>query len=338
MPELRKDPIIGRWVIISTERAQRPQDLRQAIEISETSHCPFCEGNESKTPPEVYALRQQGSRPNGPGWTLRTVANKFPALQIEGDLRRRGEGLYDRMSGIGAHEVIIETPHHDGTMSNLPIDRVADIFWAFRERVEDLKRDRRFKYALIFKNHGRQAGASLNHPHSQIIAMPIVPKRVLEEMQGAKAYYQYRERCIYCDIITQELEDKERMILETEYFVALSPFAPRFPFETWILPKNHCSEFEAIDRKEAKDLAGITGDLLRRLDIVLERPAFNFLIHTVPFHSPAKRSFHWHLELMPKVTRIAGFEWGTGFYINPTPPEEAAHFLKEVKPRAKADQ
>jgi UDPglucose--hexose-1-phosphate uridylyltransferase len=331
VPELRKDPITGRWVIIATDRAKRPTDfVREKVEIRGSGFCPFCSGNESKTPPEIHAYRKDGSQRDTPGWSLRVVANKFPALGIEGTLNRQGEGLYDKMNGIGAHEVIIETPDHSLTLASMPPRAVEDVLWAFRDRILDLKKDRRFKYILIFKNHGEAAGASLEHTHSQLIALPVVPKRVREEVDSAKEYYNFKERCIFCDIIRQEVEDTVRLIAENQAFIALAPYAPRFPFEMWIVPKVHQSAFEESQKHEFEQLAVILKDMLTRLDKVLDSPAYNYIIHTSPIPEASNDYYHWHLEIMPKLTKVAGFEWGTGFYINPTPPEESARFLREA--------
>ncbi len=331
MPELRKDPIIGRWVIISTERGKRPSDFGSGREERENKFCPFCEGHEDKTPPEILAYRRSGSLKNGEGWFLRVVSNKFPALQIEGDIHRRGEGIFDKMNGIGAHEVVIETPDHSKTLADLDDKGVQDVFWAYRDRILDLQKDRRFRYALVFKNEGKAAGASLQHSHSQIIAMPIVPKRVVEELTGARAYFNYKERCIFCDIIDQELEDNVRVIIQDEHFVALAPYAPRFPFETWVLPKKHDSSFEDALEIHIHSLARVMKEILVRINCVLENPPYNFVLHTSPFNKRNNPYYHWHIEIMPKLTKVAGFEWGTGFYINPTPPEEATRFLLETK-------
>jgi UDPglucose--hexose-1-phosphate uridylyltransferase len=337
LPELRKDPVTGRWVIIATERAKRPTDfVRDKVEIHGSGFCPFCYGNESKTPPEILAYRHDGSQRNAPGWSLRVVPNKFPALGIEGTLNRQGEGLYDKMNGIGAHEVIIETPEHGLTLATLPVRRVEDVLWAFRDRILDLKKDRRFKYILIFKNHGEAAGASLEHTHSQLIALPVVPKRVLEEVDGAREYYNFKERCIFCDIIRQEVESKIRVIAENNEFIAMAPFAPRFPFEMWLIPKVHRSAFEESQKTEFAQLAELLKDMLMRLDKVLDFPAYNYIIHTSPFPDSSNDYYHWHVEIMPKLTKVAGFEWGTGFYINPTPPEESAKFLREAAVTATA--
>jgi len=330
MPELRKDPVVGRWVIISTERSRRPSDFVQESVKPRGGACPFCAGNEDKTPPEILAYRPGDTSPNSQGWTLRVVPNKFPALQIEGGLEKEGEGLFDLMNGVGAHEVIIETPLHDGTLATLSTAQVADVACAFRERILDLRKDPRLEYILIFKNHGEAAGASLEHPHSQLIATPIVPIMVQEEMAGSAQYFGYKERCVWCDIIRQERQAGARIILENEAFVALAPFAPRFPFETWILPVAHHSAFEEIDNGEVEQLAALFRELLRRINQVLRDPPFNFIIHTAPLKEGPLDHYHWHLEFMPKLTRVAGFEWGSGFFINPTPPEESARFLRDA--------
>jgi UDPglucose--hexose-1-phosphate uridylyltransferase len=331
VPELRKDPITGRWVIISTERGKRPNEfLRESVEIKNRGVCPFCPGNEGKTPPEIVAYGRNGSGKDTPGWTVRVVPNKFPALGIEGGLDREGDGLFDRMNGVGAHEIIVETPDHNLSLAMLPDRSVEQVLWAYRDRVVDLKNDKRFRYVLLFKNHGEPAGASLEHTHSQLIALPIVPKRVREEVDSAKRYFIDKERCIFCDMIRQEIESETRVILENEHFIALSPYAPRFPFETWILPRQHSSAFENMSSTLYGSLARLLREYLGRLDSVLDRPAYNFVIHTSPVGEENNDHYHWHVEMMPKLTKVAGFEWGTGFYINPTPPEEAARYLREA--------
>jgi UDPglucose--hexose-1-phosphate uridylyltransferase len=330
MPELRKDPIIGRWVIISTERGKRPTDFAPVPRAKPSGFCPFCTGNESKTPPEVYALREPGSAKDGPGWRVRVVSNKFPALQIEGELNRQGEGIYDKMNGVGAHEVIIETPDHDKTLSDLDEDRVAEVLLAWQHRIIDLKKDPRFKYIVVFKNHGEAAGASLEHSHTQLVAMPIIPKRVTEEIEGSRRYYEFKERCVYCDIISQEISEDVRVVSANETFLAIEPFAARFPFETWILPKVHLSAYEDIKGTEVVHLARILKEVLMKINVALNNPPYNFILHTLPLHGDNRSWYHWHIEVMPKLTKVAGFEWGSGFYINPTPPEEATKYLREV--------
>jgi UDPglucose--hexose-1-phosphate uridylyltransferase len=331
MPELRKDPVIGRWVIIASERGKRPSDFAPVEEKKVDGFCPFCYQNEDKTPPEIFAIRSDGSSKNKPGWSLRVFPNKFPALRVEGQLNRQGDGIYDKMNGVGAHEVIVETPDHLKDFSTMEVSAIRNTFWVFRERVLDLKRDIRLKYALIFKNHGTSAGASLEHSHSQLIATPVIPKRVLEEMEGAKSYHGFKERCVFCDIIHQEIKDNVRVVFEEEFFVAIEPYAPRFPFETWILPKSHASHFENISDDLLPHLSLIIKEVIGRINVALNNPPYNFVIHTTPMQENSLEHYHWHIEFMPKLTRIAGFEWGSGFYINPTSPEEAAQYLREIK-------
>jgi UDPglucose--hexose-1-phosphate uridylyltransferase len=331
MPELRKDPIIGRWVIISTERGKRPTDFASVPPAKRSNFCPFCYGNETKTPPEVYAIREPGTHKDTPGWSIRVVPNKFPALQIEGELNRQGEGIYDKMNGIGAHEVIIETPDHDKTISDLDENYIAEVLSTYRERILDLKKDQRFKYIVVFKNHGEAAGASLEHTHTQLVAMPIIPKRVIEEIEGARRYYDFKERCVFCDIVAQEINDDVRVVSSNESFLAIEPFAARFPFETWILPKTHEPAFEEIGRNEIMHLARLLKEILSKINAALNNPPYNFILHTLPLQGDNRNWYHWHLEIMPKLTKVAGFEWGSGFYINPTAPEEAARYLREIK-------
>jgi UDPglucose--hexose-1-phosphate uridylyltransferase len=331
MPELRKDPIHGRWVIISTERSRRPSDFIPEERKPLGGFCPLCEGNEDRTPPEIIAYRENGTPPNSPGWTLRVVPNKFPALRIEGDLNREGEGIYDKMNGIGAHEVVIETPRHSETLATMPLKGVEHVLTAYRDRIADLRNDQRLRYVLVFKNHGVAAGASLEHPHSQLIALPIVPRRVAEEIEGAKNYFNYKDRCVFCDIIRQELKQKRRVIVENKSFLSVAPFASRFPFETWILPKTHYPCFEKMEPPLYEQAAGILSETLKRMNRVLNDPPYNYIIHTSSFSGLENEQYHWHVEIMPKLTKVAGFEWGTGFYINPTPPEEAAEYMREVK-------
>ena len=334
MPELRKDPIIGRWVIISTERGKRPADFVITQPKTRPGFCPFCPGNEDKTPPEIAAYRSDGSKPDTPGWHIRVVSNKFPALKVEGDINRTGDGVYDKMNGVGAHEVIIESPQHKDTLSTISVKQFEDVLWAYRDRIVDLKKDKRLRYALIFKNHGEAAGASLEHTHSQLIALPIVPKRVAEELEGSLAYYKYKERCIFCDIVRQELAQETRVVTENSDFLAVTPYAPKAPFEVWLIPKGHCSNFEESQKHIYENLALIFSDVLKRMDKVLNMPPYNFILHTSPIRNGGGEEqphYHWHFEIMPKLTKTAGFEWGSGFYINPTPPEEAATFLRGAK-------
>ena len=331
MSQLRKDPILGRWVIIAEERARRPTDFTPLPEIPSKGACPFCEGNEHMTPKEIIAYRNPGSSPNSPGWKIRVVSNKYPALRVEGDLDKRGDGIYDRMNGIGAHEVIIETPEHVTSITDIPDEHVADIIKIYKERMLDLKKDKRFLSGMLFKNVGAASGASLEHTHSQLIILPTVPIRVNQEMVGSNEFFKYRGRCVYCDIIRQENEQKERVICEINNFIAIAPYASRFPFEVWILPKQHQSHFEDITESDLWGIVKCLKTVLIKLESTLERPPYNYMIHTSPFNTKDIEYYHWHIEITPRLTRVAGFEWGTGFYINPVLPEQAAKYLREVQ-------
>ena len=331
MAELRRDPIAGRWVIVDTDHPNKPEEFEHEPHGWRGGICPFCYGNESQTPPEIEAIRDSSTSPNTPGWQVRVVPNKFPALQIEGDLDRRGVGIYDMSNGIGAHEVIIETPYHHKDMPDLLNEEVEKIISMCCRRALDLIKDKRFQYIMLFKNYGPAAGASLEHPHTQIIALPMAPKSVAEEIRGAQNYFGYRERCIFCDIIRQEIQEKERIILENKYFLSFCPFVSRFPFEVWIIPKKHNGYFCHMPPEEIPALAVILKETIARVKKVFANPAYNFIVHSSPINGDSGvEGYHWHLELMPKLTRVAGFEWGTGFYLVSTPPELAAKYLREA--------
>ena len=331
MPELRKDPISQRWVIIASERAKHPSDFLPEEPVSPPSFDPFAEGNEDKTPPEIAAYRDPGSKPNKPGWRVRVVPNKFPALQVEGDLNKRGDGMYDRMQGIGAHEVIIETPKCVRSFTGLPDEHVREILWMYRDRLLDLQRDVRLKYGMLFKNVGRAAGATLYHTHSQLISTPIVPRTIHLKMQACEEYWKFRGRCLVCDMAVQEAEQQVRVVMDSGQFLAFEPYAPRFPFETWIVPKPHASHFEGVHPPLVEELAFILKRTLLKIEKGLNQPPYNYMLFSSPFGSGPSEHLHWHLEITPRLTPVAGFEWGTGFYINPVPPEDAAEFLRNVK-------
>jgi UDPglucose--hexose-1-phosphate uridylyltransferase len=282
MSELRKDPVVGRWVIIATERGKRPSDFKAQSVLPESGLCPFCEGQEAKTPPEVFSFRKPHSHPNGPGWDIRVIPNKFPVLRVEGEMEKMGIGMYDKMSGIGAHEVIIETPNHNQQMEDLPVETIAKIFETYKLRLEDLMKDSRFRYLLVFKNVGQSAGATLEHSHSQLIATPVTPKRVKEELVGAQEYHQYKDRCVFCDMIREEIGQKSRMVYENDGFVSFCPFASRFPFEIWVLPKRHHPDFHNTQPHEMALLADCMKVTLEKLAKALNHPQYNYILHTGP--------------------------------------------------------
>lgn len=322
MPQLRKDPLTGRWVIVEDKKPRTEFTVQPNVKSSKV--CPFCPGNEAMTPPEILRKGLAGSQ----GWQVRVVPNKFPALKIEEKPERSAEGLYDRVGGFGAHEVIVENPDHHKEFADLRDDEAELVLRTYRDRCLDLRRDPRIKYILIFKNYGRESGASMEHPHAQLIALPIVPSRVQSEVRGAEKHAEYAERCLFCDMLQQERGEKSRIVFSEDGFTALAPFAARFPFETWILPSHHESSFDRISDGGLRSLARMTKRVLGRLRDKLGDPAYNYMIHTSPINAKESESFHWHIEIIPHLTRVAGFELGSGFYINPTPPELAAERLR----------
>jgi UDPglucose--hexose-1-phosphate uridylyltransferase len=334
MGELRLDPMTARWVIISNEKDFGPDDYEiESPRIDGEDKCPFCVGNEAMTPPEVDADRQEGTSPDTPGWTTRTVPNKYPALKNEPDLNRTGVGVFDMMNGVGEHEVIIEDTDHNKQLADLNTEQIKKIINVYKRRFMELGKDERFKYVLIFKNYGLAAGASLEHSHTQLISLPVVPKRVMEELECAQKYYDYKERCVFCDITRQELEYRHREICENDDFIAFCPFASRSPFEISIIPRRHQAYFTDINDSQIDSFARILKEILVRIRQVLKNPPYNFIIHTTPLNGnhDLQGCYHWHVELMPKLSKIAGFEWGSGFYINSTSPETASRYLREVK-------
>lgn len=331
MSELRRDPVIGRWNIVDTEQPAGADTFELEPQTYGGGRCPFCYGSEGITPSEIHAVRPGGSPANGPEWRLRVIPNKFPALRIEGDLERRGLGIFDLSNGIGAHEVIVESPDHQKQMADFSVEELTQVLMAYKARSLDLRGDARLKYNLIFKNYGLSAGASLEHSHSQLIALPIIPKRVQEELKGAQRYMEFRERCVYCDMLGQELQEDERIVCENRSFVTYCPFTSSFPFEMMLVPKVHAADFAQMGPELMADCAALLKETLGRLRAVLRNPPYNFIIHSAPTEARVREEYHWHLELIPKLTKIAGFEWGTGFYINPTPPELAAQALRNVK-------
>ncbi len=331
MPLLRKDPIAERWVIIATERAKRPREYHVETEHVRSAFCPFCAGNEASTPPALstYRLAQDDAAGD---WSVRVVPNKFPALSPTGEPHAHHEGLFEGLDGIGAHEVIIECAEHVLDLAQLPVPHIAAVLGAWKERIDQRRQDERLACAVVFKNHGAPAGASLEHSHSQLIALPIIPKRLSEELIGSQRYFLAHDRCIFCDILAQELDHGTRVVCANDKVVALTPFASRFPFELCILPRAHEPWYEHGGDDVFTSVAAILKRVLLKLDRALDRPPYNLMLHSAPFPNGEDLShYHWHFELIPKLTKVAGFEWGTGFYINPTSPESAAEHLRDIE-------
>jgi len=338
MSQMRKDILTNRWVITAETSTVCPSDFHFTKFARETTFCPFCETNEASTPPEVFAIRRKGYAPNRPGWDVRVVPNIAPRLRIEGDLGRRAEGFHDLMNGIGAHEIIVETPRHDRSLHELEIRNIADIIRAYVARLVDLEGDKRMRYVLIFKNHGVQAGAhTVSHSISQLMGLPVTPRTVKTKLMIARGYFTSKERCIYCDVLQQELRVHKRVITENEDFLAFAPFASRFPFEMSVFPKCHGSAFSRITPPQIESLAEILRDVLRRLDHTLGGAPYNLFLQDRPFLRPREGywqtiedDFHWHLEILPQVVYVSGFEWSSGFFYNPVPPEIAAQCLSAI--------
>lgn len=333
MPELRRDPIVGRWVIFASEGARRfeaPPAAPEAAPAAPAEKCPFCEGNEAATPHELFAFRGAGTAPNSPGWRVRVVPHRFPTLRVEGDLEHRADGIYDAMNGVGAHEVIVETPRHVVSPAALEPASIEEGLLAARERLADLRRDGRLVYPALFRSVGPAAGALATHALSQLIVSPVVPAGAERLLAGALAYLGYRGRCVFCDIVREELRNGSRLVAENDGFVAIVPYAARFPFETWVIPRRHAAHFESIERDRARDLAAMLLALFRALDVALDAPAFNTLLQTAPFPLGDAPHYHWHVEITPRLLVPSGFEWGTGFHVNPVLPEEAARALRDA--------
>ncbi len=334
MSEIRRDPLTGRWVVYAPERKRRPQYIDRShdgIDHSVSGDCPFCNGNEALTPPEVFAYRGDHSKANQEGWSLRVVPNKFPALKVEGGVGRGADGFYDRMNSVGAHEVLIETPSHNQGIGDMTISNVRQIFYAYKSRLLDLKKDSRFRYIKLFKNHGAGAGATIPHSHSQIIALPVVPSLLKEKVEIARRHYLAKERCLCCDIIAHERELQHRVLLENEDFVVLAPYASRYPFELSLYPIQHKTRFEDLDDSLLEGLARAVKNTIERLNRVLDYPDYHWILTNAPFDGDISPFFHWYLEIIPLITGTGGFELGTQSYINTVFPEEAVEILKDPK-------
>lgn len=325
MAELRKDPTTRRWAIIATERWKRPNDLaKKKGGDKKKKFCPFDEGSEELAVATAYKHFKYPDK-----WKVWVTPNKFPALASEGVPRTTIKGMFTTIDAVGGHEVFVDSAKHNATLANMKPVEIETILHAYRERYKYWLKDDRIKYVLIFKNYGPDAGASLVHPHSQLTATPVVPPRVVEEMEKGERYYKDRKHCIICDLIRDEIALAKRVAYMNDSFICICPFASRFPFETMILPRQHSSNFAEITDAEIESLADIMSRLFRRMTDLLADPSYNYLLHVSPQYAPNLRFYHWHIEIIPRLTEVAGFEWGAGIYINPTPPEEAAKELKE---------
>ena len=342
LSEFRKDPLKGTWVITENQRVRQPREFLIDRQQTKTTICPFCPGQEAKTPLEVFALRPANTAANEPGWQVRVVPNKFPVLRIEGELNQQTTGLNRSMHGVGAHEVIIETADHQRSLAQMEVTEITAVLKAYRARLLDLRQDPRFRYLQIFKNHGIEAGAPLPHSHSQLMAVPITPPVARSELSACRTHFRTTGNCLICDLLVQEIADGRRVVFNDGRFLVLAPYASCFPFELRLFPLQHNHDFALQDDQDLSACAKALQDMLRRLHGLLQDPPYNFILHTSPpAHTRSSRpgywktlsqDYHWHIELVPRLSQIAGFEWGSGFYINPLPPEEAAHFLRGTDP------
>jgi UDPglucose--hexose-1-phosphate uridylyltransferase len=347
-PELRKNIVTREWVIIAKGRSRRPEDYARQEQAQEEPaydpDCPFCPGNESKTPPEVYALRERtgsgkpGAAAGGSGaaaaqatrWLVRVVPNKFAALRGDGSDRLRHVGIYSARDGYGAHEVIVESPQHNKDLWEMPRSQVEAVIECYRQRYLAYEAAESLHQVLIFRNHGIHAGTSLMHPHSQLIAGPVLPHQIHLELVGSSEYLEYLGKCVFCAIIDHESRGDERTVLQTERFLVVTAFAARYPFEMWVLPKRHSIRFADMSEEEATDFASVLRDALGRLARCLGRPSYNYAIHSAPAAEHNVRAYHWHVEIYPRMTTLGGFELGSDIYINVTSPEDAAEYLRKA--------
>ncbi|MBP7331217.1 MAG: Galactose-1-phosphate uridylyltransferase [Firmicutes bacterium ADurb.Bin373] len=328
MSEIRKDYVKNKWVSISSNLTLKPKDfpiMKVETSSAPAGFCPFCEGNEAATPPEILAFRKGKEEPDSGGWLVRTIPNKFSAFALAGELEEKHIGLYRFCNGLGKHEVIIETPQHDTDFHELALERMEMIVSTFKMRYNALAQDERIKYIQIYKNRGLFAGASLAHSHSQIIGFPFKPG----ENDGLPQYYKDQGRCLICAILQQEQDSNQRIIHEGKYFVALCPYASRFAYETWIVPKRHTEHFGRLTEAEEKELAWFCKKLSMAIVHSLDNPSYNFIINTAPVNSLYEPGYHWYMEFTPRMLVAAGVEVATGVYINPVAPEDAAPILRE---------
>ena len=326
MIEMRQDPTTRTWILVGHSGGD-------AGRKGTPDGCPFCPGHEAETPPTLAAI----TAPDGV-WRVRAFPDKMPIFQVEGDLDRQGEGLYDRMRNVGAHEIVVETREHATTTGQLSAEDIARVFQMFRQRIQDLKHDLRIRYIQVFKNQGAQAGSLIQHAHSHLVATPVIPRRLEAELRWCKRYYDLKERCLYCDILHQEVTQGTRLVAQHGEFVAFCPFAPRFAYEVWIFPATHRHRFEDLDDPALAGLAAALKGVLQRVERTVSD--YSLVLHTSPNEkSPPvwglpwetlHDDFHWHVEVLPRQADVARLHREEEFYVNPVTPEEAAQQLREM--------
>ncbi len=328
-PRLRRDPVVDRWVYVSPERAGRP--IERAGPPAERSRtCQFCEGQECETPHEICAVRTACTAPDSPGWRVRVVPNKFPACRLDSAAATQDDALFASLPGVGIHEVVLECPHHEASLAALPVAQVQTVFGVYRARLRALAADDRLAYAQVFKNHGTAAGASVSHAHSQILGLGRVPRELEAEYVGAEHYRTAHGRCVYCDLVARETTSGERIVWEGDHVVAFAAWAGRFPYETWVLPRRHGGHFADSSDAEVAEMAAALHRLIGRLGELEADLSYNYLLHELPLRAAETPAYHWHWELLPRLTGVAGFEMACGTFVNPLSPEAAAGRLRDA--------
>jgi len=329
MPELRQNIASKEWVIIATERAKRPEDLVQPRRpLTEDrpkwdKDCPFCPGNE-EIDLEIMRIPERGP------WQLRAVCNKYPALRLEGERMRTFEGVHRQITGVGYHEVLVESPLHNTCPALESAVEVSLMLEAFKIRGREIAHDPRIEQIIYFKNHGERAGTSLAHPHTQLIGLPIVPYSIRARTEEARRYFDDTGRCVFCHMLSDELRDGKRLVTKSKFFVAFIPYAALSPFHIWILPRRHESDFLNVTAHELADLGHLMRRVLRKLYVGLRDPDYNYVLRSAPLHDLGAEYLHWYVTIVPRVTRSAGFELGSGMFINQALPEASAAFLRGV--------
>jgi len=318
MSELRKDPILGFWVIINEKRGERPRQFKKPEVIHDDKNCYFCPGNENTTPPEIGRVEEKG------GWKLRWFDNKFPILKPEGTVKvtkAKSGKSYKRMDGYGYHEVVVDTNDHSKQLWDLPADDVYELLKIYSLRMKELSKKKNVDYVLIFKNHGVEGGTSIVHSHTQIITTPFMPQRIEQEINAVKK----AKKCLHCSIIAKDKKSK-RFVAESKNFIALTPYASRFNYEVWILSKKHEKEFVSFDDSRLKELAKLLQIILLKLKEL--NCSYNFFLHYGPKIKGKQQDLHFHIEITPRKATWAGFELGTDIVVNSVSPESAAKFYR----------
>lgn len=334
MHELRKDPLSNNWVVV-LDPSLGPADYEApSLEAAQEEPCLLCPGREGETSPELASVRAEGS---GPGWWVRAVSSRRPILVSGAELGRKGVGIYDRMNAVGVNEIIVESPEHSKSPEDIGREQVCRVVELYRSRILEIQKDARIRHVLIYKNSGRRAGAVYAHPHSMVVATPVIPQYIKVELDAAKGYFAYKERCIFCDILDEEMRSGARVIARTEHFVVFCPFAPRYAFEFWIMPRAHRCAFEEAGPEETADLGALLASTIRKMRSVLREPSYTLALHTAPNRIPRRDhwhtlgdDFHWHIEVAPRLMGLPGVESGRELHVLTTSPEDAAKFIREA--------